>query len=358
MDHSYLGSIFYMGGISLGFISWMISIGIRMELCISGNRIFGNGYNELGTLHGLIMIFLFIMASGFSGYGNIIVPIEIMIMEVVYPRLNMYSLGYYIIGSLLLLGSDIIDNGNGIGWTLYPPLSTYGSNNLGDINNDMIFGGISFGGITSTITTINLGCIYIIMRITNQLLYQLSILLWSLFIITIQLIIILPFLLGISSLLEMDYRFNTIFFDSTFGGDPIFFQHLFWFFGHPEVYILIIPIFGIYSYLIISLIQSTLLGNASIIISKLSISILGFFVWLHHMYTTNIDNDTRAFYSSITLIIGIPTGTTFYNYISSLNTLHNKESSPIFISPYNITIPSIGIFNNQSPNTINNQPQT
>jgi heme/copper-type cytochrome/quinol oxidase subunit 1 len=268
------------------------------------------------TLHGLLMIFFLIMPGLFGGFGNILGPIFIGTLEVGYPRINNMSV-LIIPGALLIILITInSEYGSGIGWTLYPPLST-SLMNIVPIVGDLILYGLLFTGISSSLTSVNFIVTLHIMKPYICPLSNMSVNMWSLSIIGCLLIIVIPMLTGGLLMLIADLHYNTVFFDTLYGGDSIFYQHLFWFFGHPEVYILILPAFGLLSYILSELLQVILFGNHSMFLAMSCISFLGSIVWSHHMISVGLEGDTWAYFMLTTLIISLPTGSKTSNWVST-----------------------------------------
>merc|ERR1712066_129884 len=290
---------------------------MRIELYSSGNRIISpenqNFYNVSVTLHGLLMIFFLIMPGLFGGFGNYFVVIFQGSPEVVYPRVNNLSILLLFLSYLLLILSLISEFGGGTGWTLYPPLSTSFMSLSPSSTGNLIFGLLVSGmGYCLTLKTMPLFP-------------------WALLITAAMLLLTLPVLSGALLMVLADLHSNSLFFDPVFGGDPVLYQHLFWFFGHPEVYILIIPAFGIISIIISSSHQKIIFGNQSMIFAMSCISLLGTVVWGHHMYTVGLETDTRAYFTGVTMLISLPTGTKIFNWLSSyLGNPSLSRSTPAF----------------------------
>ena len=268
------------------------------------------------TIHGILMIFYMVMPMFINGLGNILIIICIGNSDVSYPRCNNISVIIYIITYKFIISSILMEYNNGVGWTIYPPLAssliTISSIEIYSIINSLI--GL---GISSSYTFIN----NIVTVVNNKVqCYNYNILIvyiHSLLIVSILLCLVLPVLTITLIMLILDIYSNSMYYDIIFGGDSIFYQHLFWFFGHPEVYILIIPSFGVINYCINSIVYK-LYSKLSIIISILVISIIGLIVWCHHMYIVGLDNDTKAYFTCISLIISIPTGCKIYNWLITL----------------------------------------
>jgi len=336
-NHKRLGIYYLLSALIFGLSGTLLSVFIRIELYSSGNRIISpenqNFYNISITLHGLLMIFFLVMPGLFGGFGNYFVPIILGSPEVVYPRVNNLSILIIPISYIMIFFSIIIEFGSGRGWTLYPPLST-SLMSLSPSSTGYILYGLLMSGISSCLTSINFLTTIINMRSYNMTLNTMPLLSWATFITGIMLILTLPILSGGLIILFADLHYNTIFFDPIFGGDPILYQHLFWFFGHPEVYILIIPAFGIISIVVSGISQKIIFGNQSMILAMSCISILGSLVWGHHMYTVGLESDTRAYFTAVTILISLPTGTKIFNWLSTYlgnsPLLQIKTSSGLF----------------------------
>merc|ERR1712085_176660 len=234
----------------------------------------------------------------------------------VYPRVNNFSILILFLSYLLLILSLISEFGGGTGWTLYPPLSTSFMSLSPSSTGNLLFG-LLVSGISSCLTSLNFWVTILNLRSYCLTLKTMPLFLWALFITAAMLLLTLPVLSGALLMVLADLHSNTLFFDPVFGGDPVLYQHLFWFFGHPEVYILIIPAFGIISIIISGVSQKTIFGNQSMIFAMSCISLLGSVVWGHHMYTVGLETDTRAYFSGVTILISLPTGTKIFNWLST-----------------------------------------
>jgi cytochrome c oxidase subunit 1 len=284
-------------------------------------------------MHGLLMIFFLVMPGLFGGFGNYFVPIFQGSPEVIYPRVNNFSILVLIVSYLLLIISIISEFGSGTGWTLYPPLSTSYMTLSPSSSTNLIFG-LLVSGISSCLTSLNFMVTILNMRSYSLTLKIIPLFVWAFLITALMLLLTLPVLSGALFLLLGDLHSNTLFFDPIFGGDPVLYQHLFWFFGHPEVYILIIPAFGVISIVISVVSQRIIFGNQSMIFAMSSISVLGTLVWGHHMYTVGLETDTRAYFTGVTILISLPTGTKIFNwlttYLSNIVLLSLSTSSLYF----------------------------
>merc|ERR1712043_17974 len=293
---------------------------MRIELYSSGNRIISpenqNFYNVSITLHGLLMIFFLVMPGLFGGFGNYFAPVFQGSPEVVYPRINNFSILILFPSYLLLILSLISEFGGGTGWTLYPPLSTSFMSLSPSSIAFMVFG-LLMSGISSCLTSLNFWVTILDLRSYCLTLKTMPLFPWALLITAAMLLLVLPILSGGLLMVLADLHSNTLFFDPIFGGDPVLYQHLFWFFGHPEVYILIIPAFGVISIVISGVSQKIIFGNQSMIFAMSCISLLGSVVWGHHMYSVGLETDTRAYFTAVTILISLPTGTKIFNWLST-----------------------------------------
>merc|ERR1712117_982993 len=317
-NHKRLGIYYLLSAFIFGISGTLVSVLMRIELYSSGNRIISpenqNFYNVSITLHGFLVIF----------QGS---------PEVVYPRVNNFSILILFLSYLLLILSLISEFGGGTGWTLYPPLSTSFMSLSPSSTGNLIFG-LLVSGVSSCLTSLNFWITILNLRSYCLTLKTMPLFLWALLITAAMLLLTLPVLSGALLMVLADLHSNTLSFDPIFGGDPVLYQHLFWFFGHPEVYILIIPAFGVISIIISGISQLIIFGNQSMIFAMSSISLLGSLVWGHHMYTVGLESDTRAYFTGVTILISLPTGTKIFNwlttYLGNPPLLHIRISSVIF----------------------------
>ncbi|MCD1617658.1 cytochrome c oxidase subunit I [Salipiger manganoxidans] len=336
-NHKDIGILYLITSAIVGLISVAFTVYMRLELmepgvqfmCMEGARLFptatenctpnGHLWNVMITGHGILMMFFVVIPALFGGFGNYFMPLQIGAPDMAFPRLNNLSYWLFVAGSLLAVVSVFSPGGNGqlgsgIGWVLYPPLST----TEGGFSTDLAIFAVHVSGASSILGAINIITTFLNMRAPGMTLFKVPLFAWSVFVTAWLILLALPVLAGAITMLLTDRNFGTTFFDPAGGGDPVLYQHILWFFGHPEVYIVILPGFGIISHVIATFSRKPVFGYLPMVWAIIAIGALGFVVWAHHMYTVGMSLTQQSYFMLATMVIAVPTGVKVFSWIATM----------------------------------------
>ena len=338
-NHKDIGILYLFTSGAVGLLSVMFTVYMRLELmepgvqymCLEGARFIadaarectpnGHLWNVMITYHGVLMMFFVVIPALFGGFGNYFMPLHIGAPDMAFPRLNNLSYWMYVAGvllgvaSMLTPGSSDGQLGSGVGWVLYPPLSTQ---NAELISMDLAIFAVHVSGASSILGAINIITTFLNMRAPGMTMHKVPLFGWSIFVTAWLILLSLPVLAGAITMLLMDRNFGTTFFDPAGGGDPILYQHILWFFGHPEVYIIILPGFGIISHVIATFSRKPVFGYLPMVYAMVAIGVLGFVVWAHHMYTVGMSLTQQSYFMMATMVIAVPTGVKVFSWIATM----------------------------------------
>ncbi|MEM9723915.1 MAG: cytochrome c oxidase subunit I [Pseudomonadota bacterium] len=322
-NHKDIGILYLITAGLAGLISVLFTGYMRLELMEPGVQYMltpdgapdGHLWNVMITGHGVLMMFFVVIPALFGGFGNYFMPLQLGAPDMAFPRLNNLSYWLYVVGTIFALMSVFVGEGVGVGWVMYAPLSTEGSP---DISMDFLIFAIHVSGASSILGAINIIATFLNMRAPGMTMYKVPLFAWSIYITAWLIVLSLPVLAGAITMLLTDRHFGTDFFNAAQGGDPVLYQHIFWFFGHPEVYLLILPSFGIISQVVSTFSRKPIFGYLGMVWAMASIGILGFVVWAHHMYTSGLTLNAQMYFMLATMTIAVPTGIKVFSWIATM----------------------------------------
>ena len=325
-NHKDIGILYLITAAALGLISVMMTMYMRLELMHPGVQHMlidgvpnGHLWNVLITGHGILMMFFVVIPALFGGFGNYFLPLMIGAPDMAFPRMNNLSYWLYVAGAALAVVSLFApggsgQTGSGVGWVLYPPLSTTESG----MSMDLAIFAVHLSGASSILGAINMITTFLNMRAPGMTLHKVPLFVWSVIVTAFLILLALPVLAGAITMLLTDRNFGTTFFAPEGGGDPVLYQHLLWFFGHPEVYIIVLPGFGIISHVISTFSRKPIFGYLPMVYAMIAIGVLGFVVWAHHMYTVGLSTTQQAYFMLATMVIAVPTGIKIFSWIATM----------------------------------------